>query len=93
MPSLAWEDFEHCLADTVSKYHISPKRLWLEITEQDALVSSKEMLDKIRRLKEQGHIFLIDDFGMGHTSLLYLQTNHFNMLRCHAIDFLPSQAG
>ena len=79
--SLAWEDFEHCLADTVSKYHISPKRLWLEITEQDALVSSKEMLDKIRRLKEQGHIFLIDDFGMGHTSLLYLQTNHFGVVK------------
>lgn len=79
--SLAWEDFEHCLADTVSKYHISPKRLWLEITEQDALVSSKEMLDKIQRLKEQGHIFLIDDFGMGHTSLLYLQTNHFGVVK------------
>ena len=39
------------------------------------------MLDKIRRLKEQGHIFLIDDFGMGHTSLLYLQTNHFGVVK------------
>lgn len=79
--SLAWEDFEYCLADKVRKYNISPRRLWLEITEQDALVSSDEMLDKIQRLKEQGHKFLIDDFGMGHTSLMYLQTNHFGVVK------------
>lgn len=79
--SLAWEDFEDCLADKVQKYNILPERLWLEITEQDALVSSQEMLDKIQRLKERGHKFLIDDFGMGHTSLLYLQTNHFGVVK------------
>ncbi len=79
--SLAWEDFEYCLADKVRKYNVSPTRIWLEITEQDALVSSQEMLDKIQRLKEQGHKFLIDDFGMGHTSLMYLQTNHFGVVK------------
>lgn len=79
--SLAWEDFEFCIADKVQKYGISPARLWLEITEQDALVSSQEMLDKIQRLKELGHKFLIDDFGMGHTSLMYLQTNHFGVVK------------
>lgn len=79
--SLAWEDFEYCLAEKVQKYNVSPARLWLEITEQDALVSSREMLDKIQRLKEQGHKFLIDDFGMGHTSLMYLQTNHFGVVK------------
>lgn len=79
--SLAWEDFEYCLAEKVQKYKVSPARLWLEITEQDALVSSREMLDKIQRLKEQGHKFLIDDFGMGHTSLMYLRTNHFGVVK------------
>lgn len=79
--SLAWDEFEYCMADKVRKYNISPRRLWLEITEQDALVSSGEMLDKIQRLKEQGHKFLIDDFGMGHTSLMYLQTNHFGVVK------------
>ena len=39
------------------------------------------MLDKIQRLKELGHKFLIDDFGMGHTSLMYLQTNHFGVVK------------
>lgn len=79
--SLLWENLEHCIADKVSKYHIAPGRLWLEITEQDALISSKDILDKMRRLKEQGHKFLIDDFGMGHTSLLYLQTSYFSVVK------------
>lgn len=79
--SLEWEDFEYCLDDKVRKYRISPKRLWLEITEQDALVSSGDMVDKIQRLKEKGHKFLIDDFGMGHTSLMYLQTSHFGVVK------------
>lgn len=70
--SLLWEKLESCIANSIGKYHIAPGRLWLEITEQDALISSREVLDKMRRLKEQGHKFLIDDFGMGHTSLLYL---------------------
>lgn len=72
---------ESCIADKVRKYHIAPARLWLEITEQDALISSREVLDKMRRIKEQGHKFLIDDFGMGHTSLLYLQTNCFSVVK------------
>lgn len=79
--SLLWEDLEFCIADKVRKYHIAPARLWLEITEQDALISSREVLDKMRRIKEQGHKFLIDDFGMGHTSLLYLQTNCFSVVK------------
>lgn len=79
--SLLWEDLERCIADKVNKYHIAPGRLWLEITEQDALISSREVLDKMQRLKEQGHKFLIDDFGMGHTSLLYLQTSYFSVVK------------
>ncbi len=79
--SLLWEKLESCIANSIGKYHIAPGRLWLEITEQDALISSREVLDKMRRLKEQGHKFLIDDFGMGHTSLLYLQTNYFSVVK------------
>lgn len=79
--SLLWEELESCIANSIGKYHVAPGRLWLEITEQDALISSREVLDKMRRLKEQGHKFLIDDFGMGHTSLLYLQTNYFSVVK------------
>ena len=79
--SLAWEDLEEHIAEAVEKYKISSKYLCLEITEQDALSSSDVVTDKIRNLKARGHRFLIDDFGMGHTSLMYLQTNYFDVVK------------
>ena len=79
--SLAWEGFESCMADRIEKYHIPPEKLWLEVTEQEALVFSDEIVDKICRIRERGHKFLIDDFGMGHTSLVYLQTNYFEIVK------------
>lgn len=53
----------------------------MEITEQDALSSSIDIADKIKNIKAKGHKFLIDDFGMGHTSLTYLQTNYFDVVK------------
>lgn len=79
--SLAWEGFEACIGSCVDRHHISREKLWLEITEQDALSSSFDIIAKIENLKEKGHRFLIDDFGMGHTSLLYLQTNYFGIVK------------
>ncbi|MBU5430537.1 EAL domain-containing protein [Kineothrix sp. MSJ-39] len=79
--SLAWEDLEKHIAEAVEKYKIPSKYLCLEITEQDALSSSVDVADKIRKLKARGHRFLIDDFGMGHTSLMYLQTNYFDVVK------------
>ena len=79
--SLAWEGFENCMTDRIEKYHIPPEKLWLEVTEQEALIFSDEIVDKICRIREKGHKFLIDDFGMGHTSLVYLQTNYFEVVK------------
>ena len=36
---------------------------------------------KLEELKKQGHKLLIDDFGMGHTSLLYLQSEYFDVVK------------
>lgn len=79
--SLMWDDFEKTIEECVERYDISRDRLWLEITEQDALSSSIDISNKLDNLKKKGHKFLIDDFGMGHTSLLYLQTNHFEIVK------------
>lgn len=79
--SLEWDGFEHCVDSCVKKYHVPTDKLWLEITEQDALSSTMEVVDKLKSLKEKGHKFLIDDFGMGHTSLIYLQTNYFDVVK------------
>lgn len=79
--SLMWDDFEDNITKCIEKYHINRDKLWLEITEQDALSSSIDISNKLENLKKKGHKFLIDDFGMGHTSLLYLQTNHFEIVK------------
>ncbi|MBO5372383.1 MAG: EAL domain-containing protein [Lachnospiraceae bacterium] len=79
--SLEWDGFEECLDRCAKKHGIAYEKIWLEITEQDALSSSNAIMDKLQRMKAKGYKLLIDDFGMGHTSLLYLQTNYFDVVK------------
>ena len=55
--------------------------MWVEITEQDVITNADAVIDKMQRLKNCGHVLLIDDFGMGHTSLIYLQSNYFGVVK------------
>ncbi len=79
--SLNWDGFEECIDSALAEYQVPAKNLWLEITEQDMLSNSQLTVEKIERLKAKGHSFLIDDFGMGHTSLIYLQSNYFDVVK------------
>ena len=79
--SLEWDGIEACIENVVQKYQFPNVQFGLEITEQDALSSSIDITKKIEALKAKGHRFLIDDFGMGHTSLVYLQTKYFNIVK------------
>ncbi len=76
--SLKWDKLEDCIEKAEQRYGISPEHLWIEITEQDILSRDTQYIDKITRLREKGHKFLIDDFGMGRTSILYLQSGLFD---------------
>lgn len=78
--SLLW-DIEGCIHDCLNKYNIPPERMWLEITEQDVITNADIVVEKLSRLKDVGHILMIDDFGMGHTSLIYLQSNYFDIVK------------
>ncbi len=78
--SLNWE-IEDYISEKLKEYHVDPSHLWLEITEQDMLTNSENVMRKIDRLKKDGHKLLIDDFGMGHTSLGYLQTGYFDVVK------------
>ncbi len=76
--SLRWDGLEDCIQNAVERYGISPEKLWVEVTEQDILAKTEEVNRKIRSIREKGHKFLIDDFGVGKTSILYLQTKMFD---------------
>ncbi len=78
--SLLW-DIEEYIDETLAKYNIQPSQLWIEITEQDVLSKATTVINKIERLKEKGHVMMIDDFGMGHTSILYLQSSQFGVVK------------
>lgn len=51
---------------------IRPDQLEVEITESSILEPGIAQLDVLRRLRNSGVHVAIDDFGMGHTSLRYL---------------------
>lgn len=78
--SLNWE-IEDYVEKKLKEYNVPAKHLWMEITEQDMLINSDMVIRKINQLKEAGHKLLIDDFGMGHTSLIYLQSEYFDVVK------------
>lgn len=78
--SLNWE-IEEYIDKKLQEYQVPAMQLWLEITEQDMLTNSEMVIRKINQLKAAGHKLLIDDFGMGHTSLIYLQSEYFDVVK------------
>jgi lactose/cellobiose-specific phosphotransferase system IIC component len=82
--SLKYDTLESTIQQSVQQFHIRPEELWIELTEQDAMESSPRVMEKLLRLRNAGHQLLIDDFGMGHTSITYLQTNIFGVVKLDA---------
>ncbi|MEQ1637081.1 MAG: EAL domain-containing protein [Methylococcales bacterium] len=56
-----------------AKYQIAPDRLCIEITEHALLEEVAIVKNNMLFLKEAGFSISLDDFGMGHSSLLYLK--------------------
>ncbi|MCR5291034.1 MAG: EAL domain-containing protein [Treponema sp.] len=55
--------------------------IFIEVTEQNALITDELMLKNLDRLKKAGFGLAIDDFSMGHTSLNYLQEHKFDLVK------------
>ncbi len=61
------------LGSVMAKYNISAHMLCIEITE-NALLEEAEIVKKnMHMIKDLGLSISLDDFGMGHSSLLYLK--------------------
>lgn len=69
------EEFVDKVFDLVYRYSIPLAFLELEITESIALDENKVVQENVKRLRESGFRIAIDDFGMGHSTLMYL--THF----------------
>lgn len=65
----------------VQKYYADPKYLIIEITESLGLVDIEKARNIIEKLNLKGFIVSVDDFGMGYSSLSYLQKLLFRELK------------
>lgn len=63
------EGVERCLA----KHSVPPGMLEIEVTENVAMGSCGEALERLRALAASGVRLAIDDFGTGYSSIAYLQ--------------------
>jgi len=57
----------------ISASKVNPESVELEITESVLLDNSREMIEKIERLRQFGLGIALDDFGTGFSSLSYLR--------------------
>ncbi|MFV0262320.1 MAG: EAL domain-containing protein [Kluyvera sp.] len=60
------------LQQKLTQWQVAPKQIAIEITERE-LVTPKTACPVIQAYREIGHTIYIDDFGVGYSSLSYLQ--------------------
>lgn len=74
--------------------NIPGRQLTIELTEQVALVPSASLDRQLLKLKEYGIRLSMDDFGMGHGSLSYLNSGHYDEVKIDGalIRLLPSHS-
>lgn len=71
--------------EILSRYDFKDSVLCFEVTEQMALSISEAVTDRIEELRKAGILFHMDDFGMGHSSMRYLQSNEFEAVKLDGI--------
>jgi cellobiose PTS system EIIC component len=65
----------------IDKYELDPSYIELEFTESVEIATTGEVLQVIESLKTMGFKLAMDDFAMGHTSLLYLRHYSLNTIK------------
>lgn len=79
--------------ETIEKYNIAFHEIELEITESQRLNLTDDIIKGIALLSNKGVSIAVDDFGMGYTSLKYLNSFKVNTIKldgCITKDILKS---
>ena len=69
------------LASALGESGLDPKRLELEITESILVEKNEESLALLHELKKLGVSIVLDDFGIGYSSMRYLQMFPFDKIK------------
>ena len=75
------DEFEEFLKNLHIIYPGKCKHVLIEITEQATLRVDESFIARLQRIKSLGFTFGIDDFSMGNTSIKYLQSNIFDIVK------------
>src|SRR5690606_23776267 len=67
------DSFVEDFLSLVNKYQIEPDYIKIEVTESFELFDFEKAKEILTKLKEHGYESSIDDFGVGFSSLSYLQ--------------------
>lgn len=74
-------DFVDGLIELVQKYYADPRLIIIEITEGIGLVDVERAIQILNRLIDFGFSTSVDDFGIGYSSLSYLQKLRFTEIK------------
>jgi lactose/cellobiose-specific phosphotransferase system IIC component len=69
------------IAACIKKTGVDPKYMEFELTENSAIDLSMSTQSKLKQIRNMGINLSIDDFGMGHSSLLYLCDFYANIVK------------
>ncbi|MBT7208106.1 MAG: EAL domain-containing protein [Gammaproteobacteria bacterium] len=78
---LAESNFDVVLCDLIKKYDIPHHLLMVEITETSLMQDMEQAIPRLKNLVKCGIGICIDDFGVGYSSLSYLQILPIDILK------------
>ena len=70
--------------DCISQLDIEPQYMELELTENATIDATDAICNKLGQITDMGLNLSIDDFGMGHSSLLYICDFYANIIKLDA---------
>lgn len=68
-------------ADFLRQHPVPKGRYCIEVTEQNTLLLDEAMRQRLKEFKDLGYSLAVDDFSMGSTSLKYLQSSQFELVK------------
>lgn len=75
------DEFEAFLSELQKEHPEACRHICIEITEQAALQINDTQISRLTRIHDMGYSLAIDDFSMGSTSIKYLQSNVFDLIK------------
>lgn len=80
-------NFENRVMEIVNQYQVNPKNIQLEISEDTFMGNTHYISNCIMKLRQFGFSVAMDDFGKEHSSMDYISTNPFDVVKLDLLFF------